>query len=120
VKRARTDHSALQFLKNIKNPSGRLARWAIYLSQYTFDVEYVPGKTLGNADALSRMPFHELPVAQAEPNFDVIDEIVVAPVVQDNVQQQEAGVLPNATQERHIICLAPEKNITRNMGQSPT
>ena len=105
----RTDHSALQFLKNIKNPSGRLARWAIYLSQYTFDVEYVPGKTLGNADALSRMPFHELPVAQAEPNFEVTDEIVVASIVKDNAQQQELGTLPNTTQERHLICLAPEK-----------
>jgi len=48
----RTDHSALQFLKNIKNPSGRLARWAMYLSQYTFDVQFVPGKHLANADAI--------------------------------------------------------------------
>ena len=39
----RTDHTALQFLKNIKNPSGRLARWAIFLSQYTFETQYVPG-----------------------------------------------------------------------------
>ena len=106
----RTDHSALQFLKNIKNPSGRLARWAIYLSQYSFDVEYVPGKTLGNADALSRMPFQELPEVQAESNFEVTDEIVVAPVVTANVHQQEVSMLPSATQDRHVICLAPEKS----------
>ena len=73
----RTDHSALQFLKNIKNPSGRLARWAIYLSQYTFEVQHVPGKSLANADAISRMPFDRLPFTPPIPAADVIDEVVV-------------------------------------------
>ena len=84
--------------------------YAIYLSQYSFDVEYVPGKTLGNAGALSKMPFHELPEAQAELNFEVSDEIVVAPVVSANVHQQEVSMLPSATQDRHVICLAPKKS----------
>ena len=89
-----------------------MARWAIYLSQYTFDVEYVPGKTLGNADALSRMPFHELPVAQAEPNFDVTDKTVVASVVKDNIQQQGAGIIPNVPQEGMVFAWL-QKNIMR-------
>ena len=77
-----------------------------YLSQYSFDVEYVPGKTLGNADALSRMPVHELPEVQAETNFEVTDEIVVAQVVTANVHKQQVSMLHSATQDGHVVCLA--------------
>ena len=76
----KTDHSALQFLKSIKNSSGRLARWAIYLSQYSFDVQYTPGKVLSNADAISRIPYAELPEKPTTTLSDVVDEVVVASV----------------------------------------
>lgn len=51
-----TDHSALKALRTIKNAQGRLAKWAIQLSEYDFDIEYKPGKKHWDADALSRNP----------------------------------------------------------------
>ena len=53
----KTDHSAIQFIKKTKDPTGRLGRWAIFLQAYDFDVEYKPGKNHGNADSLSRRPY---------------------------------------------------------------
>ena len=50
-----TDHHSLLWLKNLKNPSGRLCRWAISLSQYDFDVEHRKGSLNVVADALSRI-----------------------------------------------------------------
>lgn len=49
-----TDHSSLLWLKRLQNPSGRLARWAVHLSQYNFDIEHRPGKLNIVPDALSR------------------------------------------------------------------
>ncbi|UYV67623.1 hypothetical protein LAZ67_5001396 [Cordylochernes scorpioides] len=52
-----SDHQALVYLKNIKNPSGRLFRWSLRLSPYTFDIHYLKGKNQLEADLLSRQPF---------------------------------------------------------------
>ena len=50
----RTDHNALKWLKNFKEPEGQVARWLQILSEYDFQVEHRPGKQHLNADALSR------------------------------------------------------------------
>ncbi|XP_036346242.1 uncharacterized protein LOC118755515 [Rhagoletis pomonella] len=51
-----TDHLALKWLSKIESPSGRIARWALELQQYSFDVQYRKGKLNVVADALSRQP----------------------------------------------------------------
>lgn len=49
-----TDHSALQWLHKMKDPHGRLARWAMKLQQFSFDIVHRPGKSHTVPDALSR------------------------------------------------------------------
>ena len=48
------DHSALSWLINIKDPNGRLARWAIYLQMYDFEMIHRRGRMHCNVDAISR------------------------------------------------------------------
>ena len=50
----RTDHSALTWLQNFKQPEGQLARWLEQLQEYEFTIIHRPGKAHCNADALSR------------------------------------------------------------------
>ena len=47
---ARTDHSALQWLQNFKNPRGQVAHWLERLSDFNFEVEHHSGQLHGNAD----------------------------------------------------------------------
>lgn len=49
-----TDHRALKWLLNLQDPSSRLTRWAIKLSEYDYVVEHRPGSQMCHADALSR------------------------------------------------------------------
>ena len=55
----RTDHGSLAWLKNFKDPTGQLARWLEKLQEFDFEVVHRPGRSHGNADALSRMPCHQ-------------------------------------------------------------
>ena len=49
-----TDHSALNWLMSIKDPTGRLARWSIYLQAFNFEISHKKGTLHTNVDTLSR------------------------------------------------------------------
>lgn len=49
-----TDHFALKWINNIKDPVGRIARWAVRLQQFDFEVVHRKGSDHAVPDALSR------------------------------------------------------------------
>ena len=53
--RLMTDHHSLQFLKNGKELAGRMARWAMILSEYNYSIQYIKGKLNEMGDSLSRL-----------------------------------------------------------------
>ncbi len=50
----RSDHGALRWLLQTKNPEGQVARWLESLASFDFVIEHRPGRRHANADALSR------------------------------------------------------------------
>jgi hypothetical protein len=52
----RTDNAAVSWLKNLKMPSGQIARWLQEIGNYNLIITHRPGRQHGNADALSRKP----------------------------------------------------------------
>ncbi|CAB4020114.1 Retrovirus-related Pol poly from transposon, partial [Paramuricea clavata] len=61
---ARTDHSALRWIKNLKQPKGQVALWIKRLSIFDFVVEHRPGRNHGNADGMSRIPLKDTRVVE--------------------------------------------------------
>lgn len=51
----RTDNSAVSWMRNLKLPTGQMARWIQELSTHDFEIVHRRGRTHSNADALSRM-----------------------------------------------------------------
>ena len=49
-----TDHSSLRWLHNLKDPTGRLARWATALQAYNMNIIHRKGALHKVPDALSR------------------------------------------------------------------
>ena len=61
-----TDHKPLLGLFNPNKPipemaSGRIQRWSLMLQAYSFELFHRSGKSLGTADALSRLPLASAP-----------------------------------------------------------
>ena len=54
--KVQTDHGALTWLMKFKHPEAQVAHWIEVLDTYDFKIEHRPGKSHGNADALSRRP----------------------------------------------------------------
>ncbi|UYV75385.1 hypothetical protein LAZ67_13000079 [Cordylochernes scorpioides] len=71
-----TDHACLKYLKNIKNPKGRLFRWSLKLSMFDFEIKHIRGTKNKEADFLSRYPIAhfvsdpELKQAQFDDNIN--------------------------------------------------
>ena len=53
-----TDNEPITYLKTMKDPRGRLARWLQEICSFDFEICYKPGKHHKDADALSRHPEH--------------------------------------------------------------
>ena len=49
-----TDHVALKWLHNLKNPTGQLAKWALQLLEYDYEIVYRKGSLNYAPDALLR------------------------------------------------------------------
>jgi len=64
----RTDHQALSWIYSTTDSSGRLMRWRLRLSEYTFDMVYKPGASHHLPDFLSR-------ASTVAPPEDIHDDI---------------------------------------------
>jgi transposase InsO family protein len=51
-----TDHKALEQLDKVKDTSGQLFRWSLFLQDFDYTIKYRPGRTHQNADTISRSP----------------------------------------------------------------
>lgn len=73
------DYPALKWLMNIKEASGRLARWRLRLAEFDYEVSYIKGIKNSHGDARSRLPTtggtqtridDEIPCYYVEPHSD--------------------------------------------------
>lgn len=82
-----TDHQSLRWLHSIKSPSGRLARWSIFLQQYDFEIKYRKGALNRVADALSRQP---LPGPSSRPDGEEVCPLEDTPICNWYKKKKEA------------------------------
>ena len=62
-----TDHKNLRYFTTTKVLNGRQTRWAEFLSEFNFVINYIKGSENARADALSRRPDHFGNATEASP-----------------------------------------------------
>lgn len=85
-----TDHSSLRWLHNLKNPSGRVGRWALRLQGYDYEIIHRAGKMNVVPDALSRMFEDEFHDDDENGNNVVSSSVIEEEIAEIDVKNNDA------------------------------
>ena len=88
-----TDHRALQWLHNFRDPDGLTARSLKKLAAFDYEVRHKPGKSIGYADGLSRIARAKVQIIHHDPK--VVDLSEVKLTVEDERPNAKPGIDPN-------------------------
>lgn len=89
-----SDHKPLTYLYNLKDPTSKLSRLRLELSEYNFTIIHIPGKLNSVADALSRI--HIRDIIQAQTNADASIKVVTRSMTR-NASPHNTGMHNNDT-----------------------
>ena len=123
-----TDHHSLKWVNELKNPSGRLARWALELQQFDYEVIHRKGALHHVPDALSRIPeceengilsaIHPIEVSQDTWYSSKLKEVQTFPekypdwkAVGDNIwclRKETSGSLVEEVSDPWKLCISKE------------
>ena len=122
-----TDHKPLTALFGPKKgtplpAANRLARWALWLNQFDYTIEYRKTADHGNADALSRLPSGDDINFNKEDSGGDMDMVCAIKVLSLQIQHVDANILRQESQKDPVISTVmryvregwPSKNIETN------
>jgi transposase InsO family protein len=101
----KTDHLALKYLLDLKETSGRIMRWNLFLQEFNFKIEYIKGKDNVIADALTRSLRSSGSIAAVN---NISDERKNELIRRCHIESGHSGILPT-----YKLCL--EQTHWRNM-----
>ena len=99
-----TGHSALQGLHSFKDTDGITARWLQKLAPFDYEVRHRPGKPIGHADGLSRIPPNSINAIETDlPSTSTQNEIPQVATVINNYQEVISNVFDSKDSIPHCV-----------------
>ena len=110
----RTDHAALKWLRNFKEPEGMIARWLSVLETYDFEISHRRGSLHGNADGMSRIP----PRKCMRDDCPDCQNRNVHVAMKAKIHSAESSTNPK-TEQNETVHIAPVMMTDRNLSNVP-
>ena len=101
----RTDNAAVSWMRNLKRPTGQVARWLETLGTYNLIVTHRAGSSHGNADALSRSPCSKCATQESRnTTSDDSDDCSESEVCRVVPNVSETGIVPSTSLPKFFHC----------------